>query len=164
MKFQKSVLFAVIFIVLAGILAAIQYYGLRVAYAAKEEAQIVVFAEIILVGVIVFYVRRYASWREIGFGKISWLRVLWIAPVLILTLSKGAMFIEAVMDSKPSPAVIIGCEPTAHRLHSAASACDTKRLLLPPALQAHLCRFSADSGLFLGLITLFCKRCTVGGS
>lgn len=108
MKFNKSVLFTVIFIVLAGILAAIQYFGLGVVYAAKEEAPIVVVAEILLILVIVVYVRRYASWDEIGFGKINWLRVLWIAPLLILAVAKGVIFINGVIDTNPSSAVVLG--------------------------------------------------------
>lgn len=102
MKLNKYILFTALYIGIMALGMTIMNYGLGIQYGSQEMAKVVIWIEIILTLLVVYYIRRYASWRDVGFGKITWTSVLWLAPTLLLSLISGAGAIMAIASGNPS--------------------------------------------------------------
>lgn len=101
-KLPKYLIYTICFIAVAAIIAAVQYHIFGIPYAAKEEVRIIVFAEVLLCLIPIYYAKRYSSWKQIGFGKTNWRKGLWIAPLLVLVLIHTFDFIRGVAATNPS--------------------------------------------------------------
>ena len=108
MKLRKYIQFAFLYIVIQAIGMAIMYYGLGAQYGSPEMTPIVFWSEVVLSLLVLYYIRRYASWREVGFGEFKWVRVLWIAPILLLSLVSLVNVFTMIASADPSSQEIIG--------------------------------------------------------
>lgn len=108
MKLKKHILFVLLFILVQGLTFAVTWYGFGFRYASAQEARFSVISEAILALMVLVYIRRYASWPEAGYGPFSWLRSLWVAPLLIPALLYVAYLLSAVASAKPSGLQILG--------------------------------------------------------
>lgn len=108
MKIPKYITFPLIFIISAGVFAFIQYYILGVPYATKKEAPIALVAEVFLCLLILYYVKKFASWKELGFGKFSLKSFLWILPLLLLNIASSIVLFTSVAQASPDKSIIFG--------------------------------------------------------
>jgi len=99
---------ALLYIVIQGIGMAMMYYGFGIVYGEPGMANVVLWVEIILALLVVFYVRRTASWRAVGFGKINWLQTLWIVPNLLLVLLPTLGILAALVTGNLGGEALLG--------------------------------------------------------
>lgn len=102
MKLQKHILFVLLFILIQGLTFAVTYYGFGFPYGSVGEARLSVISEFLLALLVLYYIRRYASWRQVGYGEFSWLRLLWFVPMLLPMLLLGVNFIIRLVSAGPS--------------------------------------------------------------
>jgi membrane protease YdiL (CAAX protease family) len=93
MKISKYLQFAFLYLIIQAIGLADMYYGFNVVYGTPEMTNALLLVEIILGILVVYYVRQHASWREVGYGDIRWLHVLWLAPLLLLAALADIAFL-----------------------------------------------------------------------
>jgi len=77
------VIFPAIYIFIMAIGMAIMHYGFGGQYGNSNMMNTLVFVEIILTLFTIYLVKRYSTWKESGFAKISWKGFLWLAPLFI---------------------------------------------------------------------------------
>lgn len=97
-----------LFILVQGLTFAVTWYGFGFRYASAQEARFSVISETILTLMVLFYIRRYASWPAAGYGAFSWRRALWVAPILLPTLIYAAYLLSAIGAARPSGTAILG--------------------------------------------------------
>jgi len=106
---KKHILFTLIgiaYIAVTSAIASRMVGGNPYEYASPLAIGLTFLQELGLVLMIVFYIQRYASWRKVGYGGTSLLRLLWIAPLLVPALIMAWNFILALGAAKPSGAVV----------------------------------------------------------
>ncbi len=108
MKLKKHILFVLIFILVQGLTFAVTWYGFGYRYASAQEARFSVISETILALMVLYYIRRHASWPEAGYGAFSWRRALWGAPIVLPALIYGAYLFSAIGAAKPSGLELLG--------------------------------------------------------
>lgn len=54
--------------------------------------------EVVLSLIGIYFVRRYANWREIGFGKTQWKQALWLLPPFVLMVTLWPSLFGALSD------------------------------------------------------------------
>ena len=108
MKLRNYLLFAVIFIAVEALGMAIMYHGFGVEYSSDRFPYYVIWTQVALALLVFFYVKRYASWQEVGYGKIQWVHMLWIAPNLLLAVVSAASALVMIASSSPSSQEILG--------------------------------------------------------
>ena len=96
MKISKYLQFAILYLVIQGIGLADMYYGFNVVYGTPEMTNALLLVEIILGILVVYYVRRHASWREVGYGDIRWLHVLWLVPLVLFAALADIAFLARI--------------------------------------------------------------------
>lgn len=113
MKISKYLQFTILYLVIQGIGLADMYYGFNVVYGTPEMTNALLLVEIILGILVVYYVRRHASWREIGYGDIRWLHVLWLVPLVILAATADIAFLTRIDTSSLQGSMIFDIVVTA---------------------------------------------------
>ena len=108
MKLRNYLLFAVIFIAVEALGMAIMYHGFGVEYGSERFPYYVIWTQLALAALVVFYVWKYASWKEVGYGKIQWVLMLWIAPSLLLGLVSGVIVLIMIASASPGTQEILG--------------------------------------------------------
>lgn len=108
MKLRKHILFAVLFILVQGVTFAVTWFGFGYRYGSAQEARLSVLSEAILALMVLVYIRRYASWREAGYGEFSWRRLLWIAPLLLPAVLYAVYFLGKIASAGPSAQQLLG--------------------------------------------------------
>jgi membrane protease YdiL (CAAX protease family) len=96
MKISKYLQFALLYLIIQGIGLADMYYGFNVVYGTPEMTNVLLLVEIILGILVVYYVRRHASWQEVGYGDIRWLHVLWLVPLGIFAAVADIAFLARI--------------------------------------------------------------------
>ncbi len=108
MRLRKHILFVLLFILVQGLTFAVTWYGFGFRYASAQEARLSVISETILALMVLYYIRRYASWPEAGYGPFSWRRSLWMVPLLIPALIYAGYLLSAIASAKPSGLEFLG--------------------------------------------------------
>ncbi len=96
MKISKYMQFAFYYLLIQGIGLADIYFGFDVIYGTPELTNALLLVEIILGSLIYYYVRVHASWREVGYGDVRWLHVLWLVPLLLLAAVNDLAFLGRI--------------------------------------------------------------------
>ncbi len=77
---------ASLYIVIMGIGMYIMHSIMGAAYGDVQMMDTLIWVELILSLVIVIYVKKYSSWKAIGFSKIKWKQVLWLVPFFCMLI------------------------------------------------------------------------------
>lgn len=96
MQISKYLQFAFLYLIIQGIGLADMYYGFNVIYGTPEMTNALLLVEIILGILVVYYVRRHASWRQVGYGDIRWLHVLWLVPLALFAALADIAFLARI--------------------------------------------------------------------
>ena len=107
-KLKKHLLFVLLFILVQGLTFAFTYYVMGYRYASAGEARFSAISEAILALMVLYYIRRYASWPAAGYGKFSWRRALWMAPLLLPVLLYAGYLLSAIASARPEGLAILG--------------------------------------------------------
>lgn len=107
MKLRKHILFVLIFILVQGLTFAVTWYGFGFRYGSAQEARFSVISEAILALMVLYYIRRHASWRAAGYGVFNG-RALWMAPMLLPALLYGGYLFSTIAAARPSGLVLLG--------------------------------------------------------
>jgi hypothetical protein len=107
-KLKKHVLFVLLFILVQGLTFAFTFYVMGYRYASAGEARFSAISEAILALMVLYYIRRYASWPAAGYGNFSWRRALWMAPLLLPVLIYAGYLSLAIASARPDGLAILG--------------------------------------------------------
>ena len=83
-KFWKIIMFPIIYIFIMAIGMTVMHYGFGGQYGDSNMMNTLIFVEIILSLFTIYAVKKYSTWKESGFAKISWKGLLWLVPVFII--------------------------------------------------------------------------------
>lgn len=108
MKLKKHILFVLLFILVQGLTFAFTFYVMGYPYASAGEARFSAISEAILALMVLYYIRRYASWPAAGYEKFSWRRALWMAPLLLPVLLYAGYLSSAIASARPDGLAILG--------------------------------------------------------
>jgi len=83
-RFWNIIIFPIIYISIMAIGMTVMHYGFGRQYGDSSMMNILVFVEIILSLFTIYAVKKYSTWKESGFDKISWKGFLWLVPIFII--------------------------------------------------------------------------------
>lgn len=75
-------------------------------YASSLSIALTFLQELGLAAMIVYYIRRYASWSQVGYGRTNWRRMLWNLPLLLPMLIYAGHFIGLFRAANPGANVL----------------------------------------------------------
>jgi len=79
-----GILAAVVYIATMGIGMFLMHNVFGGTYGDVSMLRTLVWVEVVLSLICIYFVRRYANWRQIGFGQTQWKQALWLLPSVIL--------------------------------------------------------------------------------
>lgn len=78
-------------------------------YGEPSMLRTIVWVEVLLSLICIFFVRQYSTWREIGFGHIQWKHTLWLAPgILLMALLQWPSLFSAIGGASPEQISTLG--------------------------------------------------------
>jgi membrane protease YdiL (CAAX protease family) len=77
---------AILYIAIMGVGMYIMHSIMGATYGDVQMMYTLIWVELILSLVVIIYVKKYSSWKAIGFSKIKWKQVLWLVPFICLLI------------------------------------------------------------------------------
>jgi hypothetical protein len=102
-RLRRYFAFALLYILVQAVGMTIMFHGLGIRYGSPEMTPVVLWFEVLLALLVVLYVRRFNSWREIGYGECRWGRLLWVVPILLLNLVSLGSVVATVAGAGLGP-------------------------------------------------------------